>query len=127
MAISKHSESSAIRQAKAAAWRRRMDKWARSGLSQGIFCQRHELALSTFVYWRKKLRDHAGPKTKRCQSPGTGFIPVHVKEGGAALMGRSVGWACEVEGAQGVKVRFSERPSLARLEKVVAVLAGASE
>ena len=124
MGRSEHSGGSGAREAKASAWRRRMSQWERSGLSQWAYCRRRELALSTFVYWRKKLRYGASPAEKRHPPPCTGFIPVHVKEDDAAGLERSGGWACEVAGAQGVKVRFSSRPSLARLGKLVALLAG---
>ena len=38
-------------------WLRTMGAQQRSGLTQVEFCQRNELALSTFQYWRRQLRD----------------------------------------------------------------------
>lgn len=36
-------------------WRRRIDAWHQSGLSQKAFCERNNLALSTFSLWRHRL------------------------------------------------------------------------
>lgn len=37
-------------------WRRTLTEHQRSGLTQLEFCRRNELALSTFQYWRRRLR-----------------------------------------------------------------------
>lgn len=36
-------------------WRRRLDQWERSGLSQAAFCRRHGLKAVTFGWWKRKL------------------------------------------------------------------------
>ena len=38
-------------------WRRAMKAHRHSGLTQVEFCRRNELALSTFQYWRRRLRE----------------------------------------------------------------------
>ncbi|MCW8128357.1 IS66 family insertion sequence element accessory protein TnpA [Microbulbifer halophilus] len=35
-------------------WQQHIDAWKGSGLSQTAYCQRHDLKLSTFTYWRNK-------------------------------------------------------------------------
>ena len=48
-----------IRRRGAAEWRRWLARYERSGLSQKAFCARHELALSTLTYWRRRERARA--------------------------------------------------------------------
>jgi hypothetical protein len=120
---------------RAVLWDRRIAQWQRSCLAQAAFCQQHGLSVSTFQYWRRRLRNNAVPSRHRAA-----FIPVHVKDGGAAgepglpsglnsSSGSAVpgAWACEIIGPQGVQVRLRERPSLARLGELMAWLAGASQ
>jgi hypothetical protein len=40
-------------------WRRRIDAWQQSGLSQKAFCGQNHLALSTFTLWRQRLNKPA--------------------------------------------------------------------
>ena len=120
---------------RAVLWKRRIAQWQRSCLAQAAFCQQHRLSVSTFQYWRRRLRDTAVPA--RCRAA---FIPVHMKDVGAAggpglpqRLDSSCGsaapgaWACEIVGPQGVQVRLRDRPSLARLGELMAWLAGASQ
>ena len=39
-----------------AEWERLMDDYERSELTQRAFCTQHDLAYSSFCYWRKRLR-----------------------------------------------------------------------
>jgi len=41
------------------AWEQLMAQYEAGDLSQRIFCEQHELAYSTFGYWRKQLRQPA--------------------------------------------------------------------
>lgn len=132
MVISGRTAASSKRETKAAVWRRRVGNWQRSGLGQAAFCRRYGLAVSTFQWWRKRLDELAGASCRReakktaAGVPGGAFIPVQVTPGDEAdsLPLARGAWACEVAGPRGVKVRWRERPSLARLRKLVAVLAG---
>lgn len=42
--------------AKRACWNKRIAEWERSDESQRVFCSERDLALSTFQWWRAKLR-----------------------------------------------------------------------
>ena len=50
-------------------WAARIDEWKHSGLSQRQYCEENHLALTTFGWWRKRL------KTKECAS-APGFIEI---------------------------------------------------
>lgn len=50
-------------------WQQHIDNWLESQLSQKDFCQKHNLILATFGYWRTKLKQK--PKTTKK------FIPVN--------------------------------------------------
>lgn len=49
---------------KAAQWKRWIQRWEASGLSQANFCRDHGLKLATFGYWRKKFPAKPGTKPK---------------------------------------------------------------
>jgi transposase-like protein len=63
---------------KAAAWRRHIREWRRSGLTQERFCRRHGLALSTFSWWQRHLRNGTRAKTRRSRTPS--FVPIRLAE-----------------------------------------------
>ena len=46
------------------AWEQLMAQYEAGDLSQRIFCEQHELAYSTFGYWRKQLRQSAHNETQ---------------------------------------------------------------
>jgi len=45
-------------------WQDQIEQWERSGLSQAVYCQRHELKLATFGYWRRKLKEPSQGKLR---------------------------------------------------------------
>ena len=49
-----------------AEWRRLIDEQAASGLSRKVFCENAGIALSTFAYWKRKLRSE---DALRCDEP----------------------------------------------------------
>jgi len=55
-------------------WRRWLEKWERSGLTQAEFCRRHGLKAGNFAWWKRKLEETAGPlrpvrRFRRSRSP----------------------------------------------------------
>jgi hypothetical protein len=54
-------------------WRGLLERWSASGLSQRRFCEERGISLSTFTYWRRRLR---GESEVESQVP---FIPVEIK------------------------------------------------
>lgn len=93
---------------KQAQWKKRIGQWERSGQSQRGFCAKRGLALSTFQWWRSKLR-RAEP-----QRPATTFLPLE-------LNGAPVGAAViEVELRSKTRLRLEGEAALRALESVVA-------
>jgi len=45
-------------------WRNHFDSWKASALSQQEYCRQHQLALATFGYWRRKLKDSSAIKPR---------------------------------------------------------------
>ena len=97
---------------KARAWRRRVERYERSGLAQREFCRQHLIPLSTFTLWKRKLKAQDRPA----------FIPVQFKEAASQTASAGV-WACEIAGPR-VKLRLRERPDAAGLRELLAVVAG---
>ena len=45
---------------KASYWRKQVDGWSVSGLSQAEYCRRSGISLSTFQYWKRRLGCQVG-------------------------------------------------------------------
>jgi hypothetical protein len=88
-------------------WKRRVEAWERSGLSQRQFCAKRGLALSTFQWWRAKLR--------RAEVPATAapFVPLTL--GAPAPVA-----AIEVELRSKTRLRLEGEAALRALETVLA-------
>ena len=54
---------------KSSFWQRRIARWERSGRTQREFCREQRLALSTFQWWRARLR-----RTEPTAAPA--FVPI---------------------------------------------------
>ncbi len=67
---------------RASQWRRRLNQWERSGLSQAAFCRRHGLKAVTFGWWKRKLGTASASSQARgrggsraSSGPGRGSTP----------------------------------------------------
>lgn len=49
---------------KAKLWAPRIDEWKRSGLTQRQYCEDNHLALATFSWWRKRLKQDGSRSSK---------------------------------------------------------------
>ena len=58
------------------AWQQSIEDWRSSGLSQTAFCERHDLAPSTFQWWHHRLAEEPPPEPEPSE-PG-GFVEVRV-------------------------------------------------
>lgn len=56
---------------KRAYWKRQIEVWQGSGMSQSDFCRKHDLKLHLFVYWKKRF-----VQTKT----GITFVPVRFRQ-----------------------------------------------
>jgi hypothetical protein len=76
-------------------WREIMARWERTGLSQQEFCEREQIKLTTFGYWRRELkrRDSQGKSAKPLGTLASGikdssstntqaplFVPIQVSQ-----------------------------------------------
>ncbi len=61
---------------KAVAWRRRVRRFERSGLTVARFCQQEGISKASFYRWRNKLAERRPPTRRRDQTPA--FQAVHV-------------------------------------------------
>jgi hypothetical protein len=92
---------------KRALWKKCVGQWERSGQSQREFCAKRGLALSTFQWWRAKLR--------RAEVPGTAapFVPLTLSAPVPAA-------AIEVELRSKTRLRLEGEAALRALETLVA-------
>ena len=69
-------------------WSARVEEWKKSGLSQRRYCEERRLALSTFQWWRSRLRrpeGSAGKQTTLVELP-----MLHASSGEAATSGSPI-------------------------------------
>jgi hypothetical protein len=112
------------------AWRAIMTRWQRSGLSQQAFCEKEQIKLSTFGYWRRELKRRDGqaapaiawdeqPAGQTTGSPGKTpaplFVPVEIDESLSAS-------ACEIVLGDGLVIRFSSPCDPGHMAQVVKTL-----
>ncbi len=50
-------------------WKRHINEWGRSGITQIEYCRQHKLSTKSFTYWKRRLR----------QKSSVSFVPVQVK------------------------------------------------
>ncbi|MCK6470906.1 MAG: hypothetical protein L6R28_04090 [Planctomycetes bacterium] len=89
-------------------------------MSQAAFCRRHDLLEQQFSWWKQHLRFKPAlmaSKTRKAPKSAA-FVPVQLSEAEAG------GWAFEIEGAGGIRLRFRKRPGVSRLRELVGLLAG---
>jgi len=65
-------------------WRRRIDEWEASGLTQVEYCNRNDLKASAFLYWRKKFSEKKPTHPTFVEvplSPTNRFHPIKIEIG----------------------------------------------
>lgn len=45
-------------------WQELFNEWKQSGLTRAAFCRKHKLAVSTFDYWRRRIRERSRSKSE---------------------------------------------------------------
>lgn len=89
-------------------WRRWLEKWEQSGLTQAEFCRRHGLKAGNFAWWKRKLGESAGslrphPRPPRGQR-SAGFVELTVPVSSTVPSRCSAGY--EVILPRGVVIRL---------------------
>ena len=87
-------------------WRRALKAHRHSGLTQAEFCRRNELSLSTFHYWRRRLRE-TEPELSTEPLEVDEFLEVQIRP--PAVAGQSeapaIGGAFELTFPSGLKLK----------------------
>jgi hypothetical protein len=99
-----------------AEWAKRVERWAKSGLSAEAFGARERLKAKQLYWWRWRLRS-SPPESS--PPPPLRFLPVHVKDATAAPTGAGV--ALEIALPNGRVVRVPPGYDPAMLERVLAI------
>ncbi len=93
-------------------WRARLARHAKSGLTVAGFCEREDVAVATFHYWRRKCQGEAATR----EQPRAEFAPVEVVHGSGVTIRFPGGAVMEIP-----------EPREDLLRAVIAALAGGSE
>jgi len=112
-------------------WREIMARWEQTGLSQQAFCEREQIKLTTFGYWRRELkrRDSQGESVKPraalsslTQESSTArnteaplFVPVQVSQTLPTAL-------CEIVLPDGLVIRVSRACDLEPVVRLVRTL-----
>ncbi len=73
---------------KAKLWAARIDEWKRSGLTQRQYCEDNHLALATFSWWRKRLKqDKSRSSAAFVEIPIERAVSTVVRRGGSLSIG----------------------------------------
>ncbi len=60
-------------------WRRHIDTWRTSGLSQNAYCREHALKSHQFSYWKRKLATSSADHKLSTREKSPAFVPLHVR------------------------------------------------
>jgi len=63
---------------KLAAWRRRLARHAKSGLTAAEFCRREQVSVSLWKYWRRRIERAASPAAGIPPRAAESFRPVEI-------------------------------------------------
>ncbi len=88
-------------------WTQRMAQWERSGIGRRTWCAANGVKVSTFDYWRRRLRARRSTKA----SPRQRLVPVVVKSesiatGSAATIEIALSRGIELRAAATVEARW---------------------
>jgi len=107
-------------------WRRLVERWERSGLSQATFCRQQGLRYERFLWWRKRFGGKPAAVARRKglgasrSGPKLEFVPVRLKVPEAVTAGSD--WGCELVMGAGTRVRLRREPDPELLLRIVGVL-----
>jgi hypothetical protein len=62
-------------------WAARIDEWKRSGLTQRQYCEDNHLALATFSWWRKRLKQDGSRSSEA-------FVEIPIERAVSTVVGR---------------------------------------
>jgi len=87
-------------------WLKHIKGWEQSGLSHRVYCRQHQLALSTFYQWKKRLSGNSFSSSEPSTLPE--FIDLSVPS--IPLSNQdNLSWDIELSLGSGVVLRLSQR------------------
>jgi hypothetical protein len=95
--------------AKRARWSKAVSEWSRSGESRRAFCKQRGLPLSSFQWWRRRLKEVSA------EGNALSFLPIPMRGAGGDISGATV----EIELRSGTRVRFAGEAALRAVEHLV--------
>jgi hypothetical protein len=68
-------------------WRKHVQQWQRSGVTQSQYCREHDLSIAAFHWWRRKLtpgQPEVDPQKELPLTPVPTFTEIRIPEGDPA-------------------------------------------
>jgi hypothetical protein len=104
-------------------WRRLVEGWPASGLTQAQYCERHGISIASLHRWRERLagerRSVAVPERRRAAPDAVQLVPVQLR--GEPAMGQRC-TQVRIVFPDGVRVELSAGVDAATLREVMALL-----
>jgi hypothetical protein len=88
-----------------------ISRWRQSGLNQKAWCEKNNLAYSSFHYWYRRYRNEVEPQSG--EEPDGQFVPLQVEPSPA------IGNWCEVLLPEGKKLAFHHPVSAEFLRSLI--------
>ena len=98
-------------------WRKHLDAWRGSGLSQAAYCRREGLSPTDFSCWKHELARRDEVSSPRNSPRSTAFVPIKLTTAGAADV-----CACEVVLQNGLRLRIGSGVAASRVAELAAAL-----
>ena len=94
-------------------WRKIVDEYLTSDMTQKSFCEQHEVSLPRFVYYHSQFRREKDPQTVK-----PGFVPVKIPQHEKAATTSEI----KLSLPNGFQCSFSSHTDAAQINRLVEVL-----
>ena len=94
-------------------WKRHLERWRKSSLTQSEYCRRHDLSVAAFGWWKRLLFSESKPvrlkqsarSSQNRRSQKGSFVEVHVADLAESIQGPTYAYEIRLSGNRGIRVR----------------------
>jgi transposase-like protein len=107
-----------------AQWRRLVEGWPDSGLTQVDYCERHDISVASLHRWREVFRDRPGTPSPSAPKPRAAvhLLPIELLDDLGSPEGRGSGQALSLVFPDGVRLEIAPGCDDGTLRRVVGLL-----
>ena len=109
-------------------WKRHLERWRKSSLTQSEYCRRHDLSVAAFGWWKRLLFSESKPvrlkqSTRSSQSRRSqkeSFVEVHVADVGQSIHQPTYAYEIRLSGNRSIRLGSGFDESV--LQRLIGVL-----